>query len=483
MIKKYIYLIVNLLLLIPGIIVVYTYAYNYVDKEVTRLEQKSSALYEMKNIYSIITNLQKIRGLSNIKETDIEIFDKIEELENENYTIAKKINNPRIEAVLKRHPQGTIADFETYTYDIEALLLIYKLTAYNAKLTLNSDIKEYLLSKNVTSGLPYLVEYFARIRGLASSVENHKLSKSIKIKIQNQLYMVEELLKNAKEMEYFSDSGFINKLLNTEQKEITFIETELLNKDTITLSGLEVFNTITKNINFLNKLYYESIQNLSTYYKETTQQKNFIKSLIILVCILSIIVVIFLNLFYFMKIQKYIQKVEHLNIIDPMTQLYNRRFLENFIDKFVSQVNRQSEFFSIMMIDIDFFKKVNDTYGHDIGDKVIVAIANVLQQNIRKSDLAIRYGGEEFMVLLHYADAKAAYIIAKKLKESFNQIEFHANNGESFHKTLSIGIAEFPKDTDDIWECIKFADNALYIAKTTGRDKIVIYSKEMQEKE
>jgi len=480
MLRKYIYLIVNLLLLIPSIIIVYTYAYNYINKEVILLEKKNTALEEMQSIYSIITNLQKIRGLSNITEVDLQIDNKIKDLEDKNYLLVNKIQRENIKEILQRHPKGSIADFHSYTSDIEALLLIYKLTAYNARLTLNSDIKEYLLSKNITSRLPYIIEYFARIRGLASSVKDHTLEKSIKNQIKNQLYMVKELLKNAQEMEYFNNAQFINNLLKSQQKEIHFIENELLNKEYITSNGLEIFNNITQNINFLNKLYYTNVDSLKNYYNKTIEKKNFIKALIILVCILSIFVVIFINLFYYSKIQKYIKKVEHLNIIDPMTQLYNRRFLENFIEKFVSQAQREGELFTILMIDIDFFKKVNDTYGHAIGDKVIIKVAEVLQQSTRKSDLAIRYGGEEFMVLLHATDAQSATIVTQKIKNNFESIEFTANNGETFHKTLSIGVSEFPKDSNEIWECIKLADKALYRAKESGRNRVVIYSKDIK---
>jgi diguanylate cyclase (GGDEF)-like protein len=221
------------------------------------------------------------------------------------------------------------------------------------------------------------------------------------------------------------------------------------------------------------------MKELSNYYQTNIEKKEFIKLLIVFICIVSIITVILINLFYFSKIQKYIKKVEHLNIVDPMTGLYNRRFLENFIEKLISQAQRQEDPITILMIDIDFFKKVNDTYGHDVGDRVITTVAEVLQKSIRKSDLAIRYGGEEFMLLLHSANHKDAYIIAQKIKDTFESIEFHSNNEENFHKTLSIGISEFPKDADSIWECIKLADKALYVAKTTGRNKIVTYSKKM----
>jgi diguanylate cyclase (GGDEF)-like protein len=480
--KKYIYFIVNLFLLIPAIITVYTYAYNYVHKEELLFEEKSRALDEMQQIYSIITNLQQIRGLSNIEETSIEIFDSIEELEEENYKLAKQLHKQSIENVLKRHPKGTVADFESYTYDIEALLLIYKLTAYNAKLTLNSEINEYLLSKSVTTGLPYIVEYFARIRGLASSVSNHKLDPKIKDKIQNQLYMIKELLKNTKEMKFFNENKFVDLLISSQKNEINYVQKELLDKTYITQSGYEIFKTITKNIDFLNNLYYQNMHDLKAYYIDQIDHKEFIQLLIIFTAIGSILVVVLINFFYFKKIQKYIQEVEHLNIIDPMTGLYNRRFLQNYIQTLKEKAADPNEFLTILMVDIDFFKKVNDTYGHNVGDQVIKTTAKVLQENIRKSDLAIRYGGEEFLILLHFANAEAALRVAQKIKDAFAKIEFTTDDNQKFSKTLSIGIAEYPKDTQDIEECIKLADTALYVAKTTGRDKVVVYSKDMSEK-
>ncbi|MFT5660607.1 MAG: two-component system cell cycle response regulator, partial [Sulfurimonas sp.] len=96
-------------------------------------------------------------------------------------------------------------------------------------------------------------------------------------------------------------------------------------------------------------------------------------------------------------------KLRDTSLRDGMTGLYNRRFLEEFIDKVMSQVQRENETYSVMMLDVDFFKMVNDTYGHDIGDKVIVEIGKLLKDNIREADLAIRYGGEEFVVMLHNA--------------------------------------------------------------------------------
>jgi two-component system, cell cycle response regulator len=177
------------------------------------------------------------------------------------------------------------------------------------------------------------------------------------------------------------------------------------------------------------------------------------------------------------------EQLRDTSLRDGMTGLYNRRFLEEFIDKVMSQAKREGETYSVMMLDVDYFKMVNDTYGHDVGDKVIVAIAKLLQTSVRDSDLAIRYGGEEFLIMLHNASDEGVTKIANKIHQEFAAIVFEVGMGETIQKTMSIGISNFPKDADSIWKCIKYADNALYKAKTTGRNKIVLYTPEMSEDE
>ncbi len=176
-------------------------------------------------------------------------------------------------------------------------------------------------------------------------------------------------------------------------------------------------------------------------------------------------------------------KLRDTALKDGMTKLYNRRFLEEFIDTVMAQVKRDNETYHIFMIDIDFFKSVNDTYGHDVGDTIITAIGELLLKNTRESDLAIRYGGEEFVLLLHNATDEGALKVAQTIKQQFSEIGFNVGEKEALHKTMSIGISKFPKDAPSIWKCIKYADNAMYVAKTTGRDKIVFYEPTMDEDE
>lgn len=165
---------------------------------------------------------------------------------------------------------------------------------------------------------------------------------------------------------------------------------------------------------------------------------------------------------------------------DGMTGLYNRRFLEEYLEKAASQSTRNKTTYAILMIDIDYFKMVNDTYGHDNGDLVIKGLADTLKENIRESDLAIRFGGEEFVVMLYNPTEQGAIDVAEKLRMAFAQKSFSVG-AEKIKKTISIGVAMFPDDAEAVWKVIKFADIALYEAKTSGRNRVIRFNSEMHE--
>jgi two-component system, cell cycle response regulator len=171
-------------------------------------------------------------------------------------------------------------------------------------------------------------------------------------------------------------------------------------------------------------------------------------------------------------------KLRDSSLRDGATGLYNRRFLEEFIDRSAEQALRSHVSYAVLMIDIDYFKMVNDTYGHDAGDIVIKSLAEILVQTIRKADLPVRYGGEEFLVLLHNTTPEGALSVAEKIRILFNEKKFQFGN-DNVQKTLSIGIAHFPSQADSIWKVIKFADIALYEGKHTGRNRVIEFEAKM----
>ncbi len=165
---------------------------------------------------------------------------------------------------------------------------------------------------------------------------------------------------------------------------------------------------------------------------------------------------------------------------DQLTGLYNRKFLDEFIEKSIPQAKRADTTYGVLMLDIDHFKMINDTYGHDIGDEAIRVISKVIKENIRESDIAIRFGGEEFLVLLYNCDEKYIAEVAMKIGQEFSKQKIKAKD-TTFTKTLSVGASIYPIDSDDIYTCIKFADIALYSAKNSGRNKAVRFEAALHE--
>jgi len=172
------------------------------------------------------------------------------------------------------------------------------------------------------------------------------------------------------------------------------------------------------------------------------------------------------------------KQLHNTTLIDPLTGLNNRRFLDNYIDSEIES----HKLFSLMMVDIDFFKQVNDTYGHGVGDEVIKSISEVLVNNIKGSDYAIRFGGQEFLLITFDTTKESSFKISEKIRVEFSKKVFKTEK-DNFKKTLSIGIANFPESSSSPWECIKYADVALYNAKETGRDKVVVFEPAMYEEE
>jgi diguanylate cyclase (GGDEF)-like protein len=140
------------------------------------------------------------------------------------------------------------------------------------------------------------------------------------------------------------------------------------------------------------------------------------------------------------------------------------------------RAQRYNNILSIVMADLDQFKNINDTYGHDAGDRVLKAIGKFLQKNVRDVDVVARYGGEEFVIMIPEAANDAAYILSERLRKNLSELKFE--NLPSV--TVSLGIASFPHDGTDPEDLIKKADAAMYAAKRAGRDKVVKYTRNVK---
>ena len=164
---------------------------------------------------------------------------------------------------------------------------------------------------------------------------------------------------------------------------------------------------------------------------------------------------------------------------DQLTGLHNRRFLQEYTESLVAGVLRRGSRIGLIMCDLDYFKQVNDLYGHHAGDSVLKELAQIMRRSVREADIVIRFGGEEFLIVVMDNAEETAFMVAEKIRENVALAKIHVPHGPELSKTISLGISEFPEDTESFWQAIKFADVALYRAKETGRNRSVRFTRDM----
>jgi len=179
-----------------------------------------------------------------------------------------------------------------------------------------------------------------------------------------------------------------------------------------------------------------------------------------------------------LEVRRLMETLRESSLRDAMTGLNNRRFLEEYIETLTTSACRKQAHISVLMLDLDHFKMINDTYGHDAGDAVLKALANVIKATVRASDIAIRYGGEEFMVVLQDTSSTYALNVAEKIRASVEAMRI-SHGGTTLQRTISIGVADFPSDSHTFWQTVKFADVALYNAKEAGRNRVLHFTPDM----
>ena len=166
-------------------------------------------------------------------------------------------------------------------------------------------------------------------------------------------------------------------------------------------------------------------------------------------------------------VEQQIQRMQHLAMHDQLTGLYNRHFMVSQASKRIKEASRHDIPLSIIMLDIDHFKKVNDTHGHDTGDKVLMDAANTLKAQSRDEDIVIRLGGEEFLIMLGYCNLENALLKAEMLRQSIS-----TNNLGGIEITASFGVAQLSRSLNTFDRLYKSADDAVYKAKKNGRDRV-----------
>jgi diguanylate cyclase (GGDEF)-like protein len=169
-----------------------------------------------------------------------------------------------------------------------------------------------------------------------------------------------------------------------------------------------------------------------------------------------------------------VERIQELTITDDCTGLYNARHLYKTLEAEVYRSARFGHEFSVIFIDLDHFKSVNDTHGHLVGSKLLAEVGYVIKSHLRLIDYAFRYGGDEFVILLPQTSKEAALIVARRLLEVMRLSEFMATEGLKLNVRCSMGLATYPEDAKSAHEIIRQADEMMYSVKNTTRDNIAI---------
>lgn len=174
------------------------------------------------------------------------------------------------------------------------------------------------------------------------------------------------------------------------------------------------------------------------------------------------------------KLEAANKKLEQLSVTDGLTGFFNHRYLQQILENEIGRAKRYNLQLSVMMIDLDRFKIINDTHGHLFGDTVLRRSAEIIRRNIRETDFPTRYGGDEFLIILPHTGTKRAKFLAKRIHSDLKSHPFLPPEGEKLYQTASIGIATYPySEIDDRESLIKLVDECMYKAKEQGRDRIV----------
>ena len=232
-----------------------------------------------------------------------------------------------------------------------------------------------------------------------------------------------------------------------------------------------VFTTFLTSIAIINITKLESLMSEHSYLRPWYTYPEIVASII---AGFSICFLFLSTLYENLKLQRMSLTYEDMAKTDVLTGIYNRRYLEDNLGKAIKSLSRSKSCLSVLMLDVDFFKKYNDTYGHNIGDNCLRIIAEVLRQSIsREEDFVARYGGEEFAVVLPNTDEKGAQIVADRMLDNLrNQKIPHETSDIDKIVTISIGgTSGYVKFNQSELDYLKLADKALYLSKQNGRNR------------
>lgn len=495
------YFILITIMPIIGVTVIFSYAFFHLQEDYNFTLDETKGLSTIKEIQNTVFNIQRLRGLSCIQNPSTK---SLQELETTKEDISKNLIQLRQNVTSQNknialktellsfldYIEKNSLEFASFSYlseVIEEFMSYANRISYGCNLILDSELGSFVMIDNVVYLLPQLIEYNGQIRAIAAGTIDAKLTEYQKEYFTIQLNKIREILKKLEfnlDILYKTKQGIDMKEPHLKMREaqnyiINFTETNLLNTNSVSLEPDGIFELISHNINLIialhdiNTLYLE--KNLDNRLKETKKLSIYV----VLAGLISILFILYLNGFFYYKNRKLIEEIQKLTITDSMTSLYNRRYFDEVFENNLKIQSRTKQPLVFIILDIDFFKQYNDTYGHQAGDLVIKIVAKNLRASLKRAgDMAFRLGGEEFGILCIGMSHSEALSFANSIKERIeNEKVKHEKNQVSNYLTISMGLIVIePNTLYSTNEIYRFADEALYKAKENGRNQVVIYN-------
>gem|GEM_PF-1866077 len=494
------------LLPVIGVVTIFVYAFMYVKNDVDFTQKQLAGLALIEQIEESIFVLQRLRGMSEIIECgcekdEVSLQKEIQSLQQnakKRFTILKAtLKNeyePSLNGQFRRFLQEvettiTQSDFEILSAAIKEMIYFSNQIAYRYNLKLEPNLKPFVLVENSVDLLPKLIEYNGQIRAKASGVTHNGLNNEQKMHIQMQLHKIDERLAEigfnhkivCSNGEYVKIEAAYKKMLLAQNEIIATVQKRYLNGLANGIGGKDIFDAVTAGMEHMIRLQRINLGTLQGLLTKRLAQKSALLKATLFIGAAALFFIIYMNYLFYKENKKLIETVEKMSMSDGLTKLHNRRAFDMVFDRYLSFTQREKKSLVFMLIDIDFFKQYNDTYGHQAGDEALQKVAQCLQKNLKRdSDEVFRLGGEEFGVLALDMDANNAYDFAENLRENIENLGIeHKHNKASKYVTISVGvhIASYA-DKRDKTAFYKMADDALYRSKQEGRNRVTITSKE-----
>lgn len=468
-------------------------------------QKELSGVKTIGTLFDAFIDLQVIRGLSNIlyqkkipdfitkrkqlskrfknrfTTTEWKILTKKFNIENELQKIVAEAQSIYNSKILKMTESER---FGKYTKLIEQLGRIRLVVINRSNLTLDPEIDTHYLSEIAIVQIPDLCEAFASIRGIGSGIIARRNTNPKEREIlKNKISVVRFWLDEFNRTRYIIHNAEIkNKIsINYNEDKFNQASTIFLNKCRMVInnnhhiSAVDFFRQGSDVIKILADPFHTAIDMLNQRLKGRLTRLIRILILSITVSLTAFAFIIYFAFSFYRLLQKSYLELERISITDPLTAIPNRRYMEMIFDKELQRSRRNNQSIAFGILDIDFFKKFNDTYGHHEGDIALQKVAGALRESLKRSgDFYFRFGGEEFCILFRASSLQEAEGIGEKVRKAVEQLKIeHKENMDYKVVTISAGVVFLSEITNENLDYVlKHADNLLYMAKDSGRNKM-----------